>query len=144
MLLPHHTSEVFIITQTLPQNELIYLYWLECYEFQFHKDGIRLSWWLWLCFRFKFDDERVTKEDMKRALEEQYGGEEEVRFFYHEYHRKTVLLFSLNSALVWWILFHFSCLYPTVTTDKSGFQQYPIQVYEIFKCIYACVHPWKW
>ena len=32
-------------------------------------------------FRFKFDDERVTKEDMKRALEEQYGGEEEVTFF---------------------------------------------------------------
>jgi hypothetical protein len=29
--------------------------------------------------RFKFDDERVTKEDAKRALEEQYGGEEEVR-----------------------------------------------------------------
>lgn len=29
-------------------------------------------------FRFKFDDERVTKEDIKRALEEQYGGEEEV------------------------------------------------------------------
>ncbi|GKC50969.1 ubiquitin carboxyl-terminal hydrolase 12, partial [Tanacetum coccineum] len=28
--------------------------------------------------RFKFDDERVTKEDMKRALEEQYGGEEEL------------------------------------------------------------------
>ncbi|XP_010519993.1 PREDICTED: ubiquitin carboxyl-terminal hydrolase 12-like isoform X2 [Tarenaya hassleriana] len=28
---------------------------------------------------YKFDDERVTKEDMKRALEEQYGGEEEVR-----------------------------------------------------------------
>ncbi|XP_058007536.1 ubiquitin C-terminal hydrolase 13 isoform X6 [Hevea brasiliensis] len=26
---------------------------------------------------FKFDDERVTKEDVKRALEEQYGGEEE-------------------------------------------------------------------
>lgn len=32
-------------------------------------------------FRFKFDDERVTKEDMKRALEEQYGGEEEVIVF---------------------------------------------------------------
>ena len=31
-------------------------------------------------FRYKFDDERVTKEDMKRALEEQYGGEEEVFF----------------------------------------------------------------
>ncbi|XP_057980721.1 ubiquitin C-terminal hydrolase 12-like isoform X4 [Malania oleifera] len=27
---------------------------------------------------FKFDDERVTKEDWKRALEEQYGGEEEL------------------------------------------------------------------
>ncbi|KAF3651250.1 Ubiquitin carboxyl-terminal hydrolase 12 [Capsicum annuum] len=27
---------------------------------------------------FKFDDERVTKEDPKRALEEQYGGEEEL------------------------------------------------------------------
>ncbi|KAG2310103.1 hypothetical protein Bca52824_021660 [Brassica carinata] len=26
---------------------------------------------------YKFDDERVTKEDLKRALEEQYGGEEE-------------------------------------------------------------------
>ncbi|KAG5151627.1 hypothetical protein JHK84_028099 [Glycine max] len=31
------------------------------------------------CFRFKFDDERVTKEESKRALEEQYGGEEEMR-----------------------------------------------------------------
>ncbi|XP_047157668.1 ubiquitin C-terminal hydrolase 13-like isoform X2 [Vigna umbellata] len=27
---------------------------------------------------FKFDDERVTKEDSKRAIEEQYGGEEEL------------------------------------------------------------------
>ncbi|XP_021721291.1 ubiquitin carboxyl-terminal hydrolase 13-like isoform X1 [Chenopodium quinoa] len=27
---------------------------------------------------FKFDDERVTKEDNKRVLEEQYGGEEEL------------------------------------------------------------------
>ncbi|KAL3625125.1 CSN-associated deubiquitinating enzyme Ubp12 [Castilleja foliolosa] len=27
---------------------------------------------------YKFDDERVTKEDGKRALEEQYGGEEEL------------------------------------------------------------------
>lgn len=31
-----------------------------------------------LSVRYKFDDERVTKEDVKRALEEQYGGEEEV------------------------------------------------------------------
>jgi hypothetical protein len=35
--------------------------------------------------RFKFDDERVTKEDGKRALEEQYGGEEEVSFSSHGY-----------------------------------------------------------
>ncbi|GBG84805.1 hypothetical protein CBR_g39181 [Chara braunii] len=28
---------------------------------------------------YKFDDERVTKEDAKRALEEQYGGEEELQ-----------------------------------------------------------------
>lgn len=35
----------------------------------------------WLLFRYKFDDERVTKEDTKKALEEQYGGEEEVTFF---------------------------------------------------------------
>ncbi|KAK8942800.1 Ubiquitin carboxyl-terminal hydrolase 13 [Platanthera zijinensis] len=27
---------------------------------------------------YKFDDERVTKEDVKRVLEEQYGGEEEL------------------------------------------------------------------
>lgn len=31
-----------------------------------------------MAVRYKFDDERVTKEDPKRALEEQYGGEEEV------------------------------------------------------------------
>lgn len=46
---------------------------------------IKSGWWnhfnRFLCFvRYKFDDERVTKEDMKRALEEQYGGEEEVMF----------------------------------------------------------------
>ncbi|KAM0846886.1 hypothetical protein ACQ4PT_055394 [Festuca glaucescens] len=33
---------------------------------------------LYTLHRFKFDDERVTKEDGKRALEEQYGGEEEL------------------------------------------------------------------
>lgn len=37
-------------------------------------------------FRFKFDDERVTKEDTKRALEEQYGGEEEVMQFFWDIH----------------------------------------------------------
>ncbi|XP_022747706.1 ubiquitin carboxyl-terminal hydrolase 12-like isoform X3 [Durio zibethinus] len=32
---------------------------------------------LYTLHRYKFDDERVTKEGIKRALEEQYGGEEE-------------------------------------------------------------------
>jgi ubiquitin carboxyl-terminal hydrolase 7 len=40
----------------------------------------------WLVFRYKFDDERVTKEDTKKALEEQYGGEEEVTFFITNVH----------------------------------------------------------
>ncbi|XP_057767966.1 kinesin-like protein KIN-13B isoform X3 [Salvia miltiorrhiza] len=31
-----------------------------------------------MSLRYKFDDERVTKEDMKKALDELYGGEEEV------------------------------------------------------------------
>ena len=34
--------------------------------------------WIYELLRYKFDDERVTKEDPKRAMEEQYGGEEEV------------------------------------------------------------------
>jgi hypothetical protein len=39
-----------------------------------------------LCLlRYKFDDERVTKEDTKKALEEQYGGEEEVSFLLNNY-----------------------------------------------------------
>nr|CAB3462100.1 unnamed protein product [Digitaria exilis] len=33
---------------------------------------------LYTLHRYKFDDERVTKEDTKKALEEQYGGEEEL------------------------------------------------------------------
>jgi hypothetical protein len=32
--------------------------------------------------RYKFDDERVTKEDPRRVLEEQYGGEEEVNILF--------------------------------------------------------------
>lgn len=35
------------------------------------------------CIRYKFDDERVTKEEVKKALEEQYGGEEEVNLLFH-------------------------------------------------------------
>lgn len=69
-----------------------------------------------VAFRFKFDDERVTKEDMKRALEEQYGGEEEVQFsvIYH-------VLFVLSLPLLMFSMFH--CLHLTVTTDKSWVQQ---------------------
>lgn len=43
-------------------------------------------------FRYKFDDERVTKEDMKKAVEELYGGEEEVGF----YVITNILFFFLN------------------------------------------------
>lgn len=35
--------------------------------------------------RYKFDDEHVTKEETKRALEDQYGGEEEVTAFLSKY-----------------------------------------------------------
>jgi len=50
-----------------------------------------------LTFRYKFDDERVTKEDMKRALEEQYGGEEEVCIIFPGPIRITLSLrFALN------------------------------------------------
>lgn len=48
----------------------------------------------YLC-RFKFDDERVTKEDTRRALEEQYGGEEEVYAF-----TSVSLLHQLNSSVI--------------------------------------------
>ncbi|CAM8884881.1 unnamed protein product [Rhodiola kirilowii] len=39
--------------------------------YAFIRPGLSEQW-------FKFDDERVTKEDVKRVLEEQYGGEEEL------------------------------------------------------------------
>lgn len=48
-------------------------------------------------FRYKFDDERVTKEDMKKAVEELYGGEEEVSF---PYCYNFFLLFSSNRFFV--------------------------------------------
>lgn len=62
--------------------------------------------------RYKFDDERVTKEDMKRALEEQYGGEEEVCL-----NDSITLCFCVHTFV--WI--HF-CFCATVATDKSRFQ----------------------
>lgn len=68
--------------------------------------------------RYKFDDERVTKEDVKRALEEQYGGEEEVIFLpvnfvllcvlfvgvlmlalLYSFHRQTLATITLHSNL---------------------------------------------
>lgn len=48
-----------------------------CYSLMNVDLHVPFIWWHVL-HRFKFDDERVSKEDMKRALEEQYGGEEEV------------------------------------------------------------------
>ncbi|KAI4364030.1 hypothetical protein MLD38_020174 [Melastoma candidum] len=45
---------------------------------------------------YKFDDERVTKEDTKKALEEQYGGEEELPQTYPGYNNPP-LKFTKNS-----------------------------------------------
>lgn len=69
-------------------------------------------------FRFKFDDERVTKENVKRALEEQYGGEEEVNNLVNSLKKKSSfenLTLTLNSEL--------SCFVcsSTVTTNQSWF-----------------------
>ncbi|XP_060186405.1 ubiquitin C-terminal hydrolase 13-like isoform X3 [Lycium barbarum] len=50
---------------------------------------------------FKFDDERVTKEDLKRALEEQYGGEEEVFVqFLLSFKLSAYALFSCIIAII--------------------------------------------
>src|SRR5207237_9638460 len=40
--------------------------------------------------RYRFDDERVTKEEAKKALEEQYGGEEEVSLVKFCYSRTNI------------------------------------------------------
>ena len=53
-------------------------------------------------FRYKFDDERVTKEDTKKALEEQYGGEEEVSFFLSTVHPVYDLL-VLGISLIFYV-----------------------------------------
>ena len=49
--------------------------------------------------RFKFDDERVTKEDMKRVLEEQYGGEEEVLLYIFSELNLFVLILKFNALI---------------------------------------------
>lgn len=58
-----------------------------------------------LTFRYKFDDERVTKEDTKRALDEQYGGEEEVFVLFF-----VTLLLILSYSLHPFYLYLFSIL----------------------------------
>lgn len=67
--------------------------------------------------RYKFDDERVTKEDVKRALEEQYGGEEEVIFLPVNFVLLCVLFVGVPSLLVCLCL-----LYSTASTDKPWLQ----------------------
>ena len=65
---------------------------------------------MYMTIRYKFDDERVTKEDTKRALEEQYGGEEEV------------IIFSFGSGIdpyIWTFTYWLFKPILTVTTDKS-------------------------
>ncbi|KAK1409857.1 hypothetical protein QVD17_36386 [Tagetes erecta] len=49
---------------------------------------------------FKFDDEIVTKEDMKRALEEQYGGEEELPQTNPGYNNAPVKFTKHSSAYI--------------------------------------------
>jgi hypothetical protein len=60
--------------------------------------------------RFKFDDERVTKEDAKKALEEQYGGEEEV--FYNFRGHIFYLVYLINTELI-----DFICSYLRLILD---------------------------
>ncbi|XP_035822907.1 ubiquitin carboxyl-terminal hydrolase 13 isoform X2 [Zea mays] len=57
---------------------------------------------------YKFDDERVTKEDAKKALEEQYGGDEEVSsicfFLFKDKFCEVYLIYlSPSSMFLFWI-----------------------------------------
>lgn len=70
-----------------------------------------------LC-RFKFDDERVTKEETKRALEEQYGGEEEVTHY--------TWLICLQLTFFYFILTNFVLFSLKVATNESWLQQHTI------------------
>ena len=66
--------DIFVATKMLVIFfvKAIYASWSahHCKQFLFFSPHVML--------RYKFDDERVTKEGAKRAIEEQYGGEEEV------------------------------------------------------------------
>lgn len=65
----------------VPLRTIMFPLWLLYTWKQFSKCRVLIFFSFCFCFRYKFDDERVTKEDTKKALEEQYGGEEEVIFF---------------------------------------------------------------
>jgi ubiquitin carboxyl-terminal hydrolase 7 len=61
-----------------------------------------------VALRYKFDDERVTKEDAKKALEEQYGGDEEVSsicfFLFKDKFCEVYLIYlSPSSMFLFWI-----------------------------------------
>ncbi|XP_021973074.2 ubiquitin carboxyl-terminal hydrolase 12 isoform X1 [Helianthus annuus] len=73
---------------------------------------------------FKFDDERVTKEDMKRALDEQYGGEEEVTLLiacYGLYKSFYTILYQLIMNL-----YFFSCVLQ-LPQANPGFNNSPFK-----------------
>ncbi|RVW38443.1 Ubiquitin carboxyl-terminal hydrolase 12 [Vitis vinifera] len=55
--------------------------------------------WLSTIYLVQIDDERVTKEDTRRALEEQYGGEEEACLYQCFFTPST--LFLGNCVLIW-------------------------------------------
>jgi len=88
-------------------------------------------------FRFKFEDERVTKEDTKRALEEQYGGEEEVIFCKHLLGWSFIFFivivylgeFSFSDVIMpfffWFIHLFFFC--PQLPHTNPGFNNSPFK-----------------
>lgn len=73
----------------------------------------------WLVFRYKFDDERVTKEDTKKALEEQYGGEEEVTFFITNVH-------SVQCSYLWTCINFLLCM-EQLPQINPGFNNTPFK-----------------
>ncbi|XP_059628517.1 ubiquitin C-terminal hydrolase 12-like isoform X1 [Cornus florida] len=75
---------------------------------------------------FKFDDERVTKEDIKRALEEQYGGEEEVTIF-NIYFLKFPALCNPNPTSLILMSFLFNFYIQQLPQTNPGFNNSPFK-----------------
>lgn len=69
--------------------------------------------------RYKFDDERVTKEDVKRALEEQYGGEEEVWFMWLLVINNFFLFNRLIPFFSFWYSYHRQILVSIILLSNS-------------------------